>query len=141
MLTQIPVLAECLLDQHNTDACLIWPWGLTGGGYGMLRLGRRTMLAHRWAWERAHGPIPEGLQLDHLCRQRACYNPAHLEAVTGRINVRRSPIHPAAINARKTHCIHGHEFTPENTYPRRGVLRDCRACHTIRTRARRERNT
>ena len=73
------------------------------------------------------GPIPEGLTLDHLCRVRACVNPAHLEPVTLRENTLRSPSAPTAINARKTECLRGHAFTPENTWVHRS-RRCCREC-------------
>ncbi len=110
--------------------CLLWT-GCTGHGYGLVKIRQRHLLVHRVAWELARGPIPEGLELDHLCRVPSCANVDHLEPVTRRENTLRG-IGPAAINARKTHCIHGHEFTPENTYlkhtSRGGVQRQCRAC-------------
>lgn len=73
------------------------------------------VLAHRYAYELLVGPIPEGLHIDHLCRVRLCVNPAHLEAVTCHENNRRSTS-PTAVNAKKTHCPRGHEYTEENTY-------------------------
>jgi DNA-binding CsgD family transcriptional regulator len=89
--------------------------------------------AHRVAYFLTYGPIPDGLNIDHLCRNRGCCNPAHLEAVTQRENIMRSPIAPAAINARKTHCKRGHAYAGENvrltTNPRTGrSARSCRTC-------------
>jgi hypothetical protein len=74
------------------------------------------------------GPIPEGLHLDHLCRVPACVNPTHLEPVTPRENALRGETLPAA-NSLKTHCIHGHPFTAENTMPNTRGGRKCRTCH------------
>ncbi len=85
------------------------------------------MYVHRYMWECRHGPIASELHVDHLCRNRACGNPAHMELVSPGENVLRGE-GPTAINARKTHCIHGHEYTPENTYHRREGWRGCRTC-------------
>lgn len=93
----------------------------------------RLVRAHRFSYERAVGPIPAGLQIDHLCRVRACVNPAHLEPVTCGENVRRSwaamPRKPP-----KTHCVHGHAYTPENTHIRKNGAYACLACNAIRCR-------
>ncbi len=83
--------------------------------YTVFRKGKKLIRSHRWFYETFKGPIPDGLCLDHLCRVRECVNPAHLEPVTIAENKRRG-MSPAAINARKTHCPFGHEYTPENTY-------------------------
>lgn len=115
--------------------CWVWAGEITLAGYGRIRRsrGRRkpgeSMYAHRLAYEMFVGPIPEGLVIDHLCRNRACVNPAHLEPVTHVENVMRG-VGVAAVNARKTHCKNGHEFTPENTYVRPGGDRLCRTCRT-----------
>ena len=112
------------------DGC--WEWTGAGGSYGSTRNGDRTQVAHRAFYEEFVGPIPVGLTLDHLCRNRRCVRPGHLEPVTNKVNVLRGE-GPTAVNARKTHCIHGHEFTPENTYLY-STGRQCRACAIERSR-------
>ena len=113
-----------------TDTCWLWT-GFAhgrGGGYGNFAMGnKREVQAHRWAYEFCVGPIPEGLQLDHLCRVRLCVLPDHLEPVTGRVNTLRG-VGACAVNARKTHCTNGHEFSIENTYRRKEGGRRCRTC-------------
>ena len=81
-------------------------------GYVRARFGGPKRLVHVVFYEERFGPVPEGKILDHVCRNRACKNPDHLEPVTYKENVNRSPIHCA----NKTHCKQGHEFTDENTY-------------------------
>jgi hypothetical protein len=91
------------------------------------RYAGRVRQAHRFAWELLRGAIPDGLTLDHLCRNRRCVNPDHLEPVTAVENTMRGQA-PHAINARKTHCLRGHAFDEENTYVRSDGARICRAC-------------
>ena len=110
--------------------CWEWSKGLNANGYGTFHAQRRTHAAHRHAWEILVGPIPEGLVLDHLCRNRACVNPDHLEPVSHVENVMRG-YGAMARHARMDTCKRGHEFTPENTYHYR-TSRFCRACRKIR---------
>ncbi len=104
-----------ITDCGYETPCWIWAKATAGRlPYGnQYHLGR-SMGAHRFMYERMVGAIPEGMQLDHLCRTPNCVNPAHLESVTARVNILRGT-GPSAINAAKTHCSKGHEFTPENT--------------------------
>lgn len=123
------------IPAYRPDLGPCWIWKKpSGSGYGRLSLGAegverksKYVQAHRWSYEWYVGPIPEGFDIDHLCRVRACVNPDHLEAVTHRENVLRG-IGPSAIHAAQTHCIHGHEFTPENTKIRSDGGRRCLAC-------------
>ena len=116
------------------DGCWEWTAYRMKNGYGTLRVATKGWLAHRFAYQEFVGPIPDGLEIDHLCRNRACVNPDHLEAVDHRTNLMRGNTWAAA-NAKKTHCVNGHEFDEENTLivP---LGRNCRACHREREAAR-----
>lgn len=119
-----------LLRRYRTDAagCWIWQGHLNRAGYGkfMMTKGESDIHAHRAAYLLMVGPIPDGYHIDHLCRVRACINPAHLEAVTPRENLMRG-INQTALNARKTHCPQGHAYDEVNTYWWQGQ-RGCRTC-------------
>lgn len=120
-------MTSTLLPADSSRPCIEWPGARSPEGYG--RIGWHGY-AHRQAWEEATGePIPKGLQVDYLCRNRACVNTDHLEVVTQAENLRRGES-PWAVNARKTHCIRDHEFTPENTIIH-GGHRECRTCTNI----------
>ena len=121
-------------------------WLFTGArctrGYGQIKNAGRDRLAHRVAYEELVGPIPDGLQLDHLCRVRRCVNPAHLEPVTCRENLLRGET-VAAVSAARTHCPQGHELEGANLAPSELLLRGkrkCLACRRAQDRARHRRN-
>lgn len=115
-----------------------WLWlGATGKGYGRYSIpGKTSVLAHRISFEAANGPAPTGLDLDHLCRQRSCCNPQHLEPVTRRTNLMRGQT-LAASNAEKTHCSRGHALTPNNIWSgAKSTHRQCKTCFYAKRRER-----
>lgn len=121
--------------------CHEWKDAKDRKGYGRIFSNGRPVSAHRTVWEIENGAIPQGLVIDHLCRNRSCVNPHHMEVVTNRENVLRGEGH-TAVNARKTHCNAGHELAPDNintvTFERRGE-RHCKQCAARWARAYRER--
>ena len=117
--------------------CIIWTGCRSADGYGKIHRGKRPgyhTSPHRLAYEEAYGPIPEGLQIDHLCKVTLCYNPEHLEAVTPLENSRRGS------RAQMTHCKWGHPFDEANTKSRAGEGgrhvngRRCRTCQNAAVR-------
>lgn len=115
-------LARLWASVRLEGECWIWQGYITIYGYGNCRGTSGNMLAHRYIYLLTHDAIPDGYELDHLCRRTACVNPAHLEAVTHTVNMKRSPL------VTRTHCVHGHAYTPENTYLRRDGSKVCRHC-------------
>lgn len=119
-------------------------WVFTGSnhnGYGMINVDRRPQGVHRAVWEYLNGPIPKPLEIDHLCRNRACWNPSHLEVVTRTVNVQRglgpevakrtiriAMVASVAKKRAQTHCLRGHLLTPDNVYVCKRGHRNCRQC-------------
>ena len=146
MTTIAPDVVEFLASRITIEGngCWLWRGQIDRKGYG--KYSRRDLIAHRYVYALVHGPIPQGMVLDHLCHNddlacsggpaclhRRCVNPSHLEPVTNALNLSRGRPSPmAAANAAKTHCKRGHEYSPENTYVWRGS-RHCRACGAART--------
>lgn len=126
---------------EKTRTCWMWT-ASKADGYGRFWIGSRKdgymALAHRISFELSKGPIPDGKTLDHICRNRGCVNPMHLEVVDPVENVMRGISDPA-LNAKKTHCPRGHEYTPENTYIQQPQgWRHCKTCYAIRRNLRQE---
>ena len=127
---------EAKFTRAGEDECWRWRAASNKTGYGIFWNGSRTVVAHRYAYELWVGPIPDGLTLDHLCQNKWCVNPVHMEPVTHRENNLRGNS-MSARHARKTHCVNGHEFTPENIYspPSYPTSRQCRTCIRERKRS------
>ena len=111
------------IEREPNSGCWIWMGATNGKGYAQLGIAGKTKSAYKVLYESLVGPIPDGLEMDHLCRVRCCVNPAHMEPVTHQENCRR-------VASLITHCPKGHEFTPENSYWNRGA-RACRKCNNI----------
>lgn len=125
-----------VLDKvDKSDDCWVYAGPLTPGGYGSHKYAGIYYSTHRVAYQALVGDIPKGLELDHLCRVRNCCNPDHLEAVTHAENVLRGES-LFADRKRQTHCVHGHEFTEENTRVRPNGTRECWSCKRTQRRAR-----
>lgn len=147
--------AEVRFDRHikrdgpapeqrpDLGPCWLWTGSVSGGdnrgdGYGRFLVDGRFVAVHRWAYEQWVGPVPDGRELDHLCRVRRCCNPAHLEPVTRRENLVRGNTVVARQLAR-THCAQGHPLDAENTYDYGDGKRRCRKCSIRWARESRER--
>jgi len=123
------------------SGCWECSYSQDGNGYAQVSFLSRMESVHRVMYVAAKGLIPSALQIDHLCRNRGCCNPAHLEAVPSRENTMRGET-IIARNAAVTHCPQGHRYSPDNAFPcdiRRGKQRRCRACHLIKTSERKRR--
>lgn len=124
----------------RSSGCWLWTGYVRSDGYAVRSVRRNGRVGaeyvHRLAYQAFIGPIPDGAQLDHLCRTRHCLNPDHLEPVSPRVNTLRGDA-PTAKNYAKTHCKWGHEFTAENTHIRPAGGRTCRTCEREKLRRRR----
>jgi len=135
---ELPTLRESVYGRLVEDAtgCWVWQGARTSSGYGNVSDGAGLLVVtHRlvWVWER--GPVPAGLDLDHLCRNRACANPAHLEPVTRRENIRRGT-GPTAVNMAKVLCAQGHPLPAPLRPGRQRVCLPCQAAAVRRYKAR-----
>lgn len=119
----------------SNSGCWEWKAGMNIQGYGRFYDSPKVQAAHRFGYEIVKGKVPDNLQVDHLYRNRKCVNAAHLEAVTPRENTIRGNT-LASLNSKKTECIHGHKYTPENTTVVRSnhLKRACKECNRIRSR-------
>jgi len=126
------------ISPEPMSGCWLWMGAYDRGGYGRFFLWGENCTAHRVSYEMHKGAIPEGLQIDHLCRVHCCVNPDHLDVVTQQENLRRERVHRPTI----THCKYGHEFNDENTriYTRSDKFRQrmCRTCERLRSIVRRK---
>lgn len=133
LLARVDVYGPTPVQRPDLGPCWVWTGSTTKNGYGHIgdggRRARKTLLVHRVTYEAECGPIPNGLDLDHLCRNRACCRPSHLEPVTKKVNSARG----RHAGREQTHCGQGHEFTGENTYLH-GGRRHCRTCRRERQR-------
>ena len=137
---KLPDRIESKIERIPECGCWIWTGAMHRNGYGKIKASnsRKVTFPHRVVFELVKGKIPDGLQIDHLCRVRACVNPEHLEPVTSRENLRRAGIIDALVARAKSIkqegvCSQGHSLTPENvyTYPGTGASH-CRQCHAAR---------
>lgn len=117
--------------------CWLWT-AATDKGYGKFReggVGSKVVPAHVWAWRQEYGPVPAGLELDHLCRRKNCVRPSHCEAVTHAENIRRGDRRKMGEhNRRKSYCPSGHRYDHLNTYVDSASRRHCRKCERSRVR-------
>lgn len=128
-------LARFWTKVEMTTGCWLWNGAKDSSGYGHLKINGKVISAHRFSYKLFFKSIPKNKELDHLCRNRSCVNPRHLEPVTSYENMVRGES-PYAKNKRKTHCVNGHILDSKNIYPtkyKNTVHRRCRKCITKRT--------
>lgn len=128
-------LAERFWSKVNkTESCWVWTACKTKLGYGQFGISNVVYYAHRVAYELVRGRIPDGMVIDHLCRNPSCVNPAHLDVVTQSENIKRGVAHSnySKTMRAKTHCKNGHEFNERNTYFKPNGNRNCKTCQKSR---------
>ena len=140
MLDNLPqrFLEKIIIDQET--GCCIWTGSHVGKvGYGYFWSKSGSCRAHKFCYESIIGPVPKGMELDHLCRNTLCVLPYHLEPVSHLENVRRgvSSETSGKYQKEKTHCVNGHEFNNKNTYYPNPKHRQCRICKSVREKERR----
>lgn len=127
----IKTLQKLLAKTDKSTDCWIY-LGQPAARYAEIMVETKRIGAHRWSYQTFHGDIPEGFQVDHICRKPKCWNPKHLQVLPRSDNARQNK--HAEANAAKTHCVHNHEFTPENIYWYAGHRR-CRICRRLSKRS------
>ena len=132
-----PLIVRLMEHVEVTDTCWNWIGHKINGGYGRISVNHKNKLAHRTSYELLIGKIPDGLVINHICRNRGCINPEHLEPVTQKENVRQglTGFKTGLKNRAKTQCPKGHKYTPDNLV--KTNRRSCRTCHNVNQRARR----
>lgn len=127
ILTDGQRLLRIFAKTKKFNDCLLFTGYIRNDGYGMIRLGKKCVFVHRFVYACVRGVIKNGLMIDHLCRNRSCVNPQHLELVTNKENILRG-VGPTAINSRKTTCKRGHGLIGDNVVITSEGNRRCKVC-------------
>ena len=127
--TYLPAELRFWAKVQKTDTCWIWTANKNRKGYGRFLLKGRLVVPHRYSYELLKGQIPDGMQIDHLCRNTLCVNPEHLEAVEGIVNIRRGRV----LRKPQNTCKRGHPLSGDNLYIGTGNRRVCKECHRMKS--------
>lgn len=137
-----PLRQRLLSKIQVENGCWVWQGYKCNWGYGRIKVHGQILVVHRVAYEEFIGPIAENLEIDHLCRNRMCINPAHLEPVAHKVNIQRGTAGKYPSNGdqgrRKTHCPHGHLYDLFNTHWTKLGHRECRSCRAAQNKRRRK---